>query len=82
MNQKELEKMLRDQLARHDWWYMMSDDNRYYTAGQTSWTKINETKEKLTQLGMTRNEIAEIHNEFAPDEKQLEIFAGNANAES
>ena len=71
MNKTELEKMLREQLARHDWWYMMSDDNRYYEAGRRSSEAISKTKALLLALGKSQESINEIHNEYAPEEKKI-----------
>jgi hypothetical protein len=37
-------KTLRSDITHHDWWYMYSDDHRYYTAGTQS---LNELKDRL-----------------------------------
>ncbi len=38
---------LEELLKYHDWYYNMSDDNRYYTAGREESKKIQQTMEKL-----------------------------------
>lgn len=37
-------KQLKAHLEGHDWWYMMSDDNRYYQSGNAS---LWELKKKI-----------------------------------
>lgn len=38
---------LEELLKNHDWYYNMSDDHRYYTAGRKESQKIQQTIEKL-----------------------------------
>jgi len=38
---------LEELLKQHDWYYAMSDDHRYYTAGREQSEKIQQTMEKL-----------------------------------
>jgi len=67
MNKHELIKMFRDQLSRHDWYYMMSDDNRYYTAGIKQRDAIHKTMKNLAAFGVPQEEIDAIYNEYKPD---------------
>ena len=39
----ELEELLK----HHDWYYMMSDDHRYYSAGRKSFEKIWKLMDEL-----------------------------------
>lgn len=38
---------LEELLKNHDWYYNMSDDNRYYTRGRQESEEIQQTMEKL-----------------------------------
>ena len=38
---------LEELLKNHDWYYAMSDDHRYYTAGRDQSEKIQQVMEKL-----------------------------------
>ncbi len=38
---------LEELLKNHDWYYAMSDDNRYYTSGREESKVIQQTIEKL-----------------------------------
>ncbi len=38
---------LEELLKNHDWYYNMSDDHRYYTAGRRESEEIQQTMEKL-----------------------------------
>jgi type II secretory pathway component GspD/PulD (secretin) len=71
MTKDELIETLNQELAMHDWWYMMSDDNRVYISGTKHREKIENIKTKLIILGMTATEINDIHNKYAPEEKQI-----------
>lgn len=71
MNKQELIKMLREQLTRHDWWYSMSDDNRYYLAGQQQSEAIKKTIKTLKSFGLPEKEIDIIFNEYAPEEFKI-----------
>jgi len=44
----QLEQMLRT----HDWYYMMSEDPRYYRRGSEQRTAINQKMEELTKSGL------------------------------
>ena len=63
---KDLLSTLKSKLEEHDWYYMMSDDNRKYLLG------LDEQKELralLTALGNS-TEAKELYNKYAPFRKE------------
>lgn len=55
MNKEEFLKLL----EAHDWWYMMSDDHRYYTKGSAEWRVINNAMTENPEL----KKVYEIYKE-------------------
>jgi len=44
MDKQELIDKLNQEMARHDWYYNMSDDHRYWVAGTAHWKLIEDWK--------------------------------------
>ena len=63
-------KNLEEKLKGHDWWYMMSDDNRYYMSGSAQASSIRGDIKTLTNLGYGK-EAKELYNRYAPDQLKL-----------
>ena len=61
---------LEDKLKQHDWWYMMSDDHRYYMSGSAQSASIRGDVKTLTDLGYGK-EAKELYNKYAPDQLKL-----------
>jgi len=56
---------LEELLKKHDWWYMMSDDNRAYTKGSAQQYEIRKIMKELEDMGY--NEDAKtLFNKYAP----------------
>jgi len=51
-------------LKNHDWYYEMSDDNRYYTSGLAASKEIRSIKDKLSKIDSKR--ATELFNKYAP----------------
>jgi hypothetical protein len=52
-------------LLSHDWYYMMSDDFRYYTSGQNSWDLIINVLPKFACEDIIRTR--DLINKYSPD---------------
>jgi hypothetical protein len=53
-------------LKKHDWWYMMSDDNRAYTQGSAQQYEIRKIMKELEGIGYG-DDAKELFNKYAPD---------------
>jgi hypothetical protein len=53
-------------LKKHDWWYMMSDDNRAYTQGSAQQYEIRKIMKELEDIGYG-DDAKELFNKYAPD---------------
>ena len=58
----EFEKLLEN----HDWYFSMSDDHRYWAAGQASLARIEQAKEALMTQGYTAWELEKITQKYRP----------------
>jgi len=47
-------KELQDALESHDWWYMMSDDHRWYLSGTKSMNHIRDLVKRVNSAGLTK----------------------------
>lgn len=54
------------ELARHDWFYEMSDDARVYRAGSAHWRRIDDLMKSLPDAAVA----AAVHLVKMPQEKQ------------
>lgn len=52
MERQELINKLQEELKHKDWWYMMADDFRYYSAGETHHRQIMAMVKELGQEGV------------------------------
>ena len=52
-------------LKSHDWYYMMSDDNRAYTAGRQEQSEIRSIMKGLEDLGYGKD-AKDLYNQYAP----------------
>lgn len=57
---------LEELLKKHDWWYMMSDDNRAYTEGSAKEYQIRKIMKELEAIGYGEDAKA-LFNKYAPD---------------
>jgi hypothetical protein len=57
-----LEKLLKN----HDWWYMMSDDDRWYRQGSAQQSEIRNVMKELEAIGYGEDAKA-LYNQYAPD---------------
>jgi hypothetical protein len=57
---------LESKLKSHDWWYMMSDDNRAYSRGSAQLTDIRQVMKTLSDLGKGE-EAKALFNQYAPN---------------
>jgi hypothetical protein len=57
---------LESKLKSHDWWYMMSDDNRAYSRGSAQLTDIRQVMKTLSDLGKGE-EAKSLFNQYAPN---------------
>jgi len=73
----ELLENYEKQLKSHDWYYMMSDDSRYYYAGRESEAEIRKKLAELKEKGLYE-EAKELWYQHAPkapfSEKQFKIL--------
>jgi hypothetical protein len=53
-------------LKKHDWWYMMSDDNRAYTSGSAQQYEIRKIMKELEGIGYGED-AKTLFNQYAPD---------------
>lgn len=53
-------------LKKHDWWYMMSDDNRAYTEGSAQQYEIRKIMKELEDIGYAED-AKELFNKYAPN---------------
>jgi hypothetical protein len=58
--------VLEDKLKKHDWFYMMSDDNRKYKEGTTQQIEIRKIIKQLEDIGYGAD-AKELFNQYAPD---------------
>jgi hypothetical protein len=58
----QIKAQLADLLAKHDWWYQMSDDSRWYDSGRESEEAI---KALIKQIG---NDGVDMYNAAKPQE--------------
>ena len=56
---------LEQKLKLHDWFYMMSDDNRAYTKGSTQQSEIRKIIKDLESMGKGQ-EAKDLYNKYAP----------------
>jgi hypothetical protein len=57
---------LESKLKSHDWWYMMSDDNRAYSRGSAQLADIRQVMKNLSDLGKGE-EAKALFNQYAPN---------------
>jgi hypothetical protein len=57
---------LESKLKSHDWWYMMSDDNRAYSRGSAQLADIRQVMKTLSDLGKGE-EAKALFNQYAPN---------------
>jgi hypothetical protein len=57
---------LESKLKSHDWWYMMSDDNRAYSRGSAQLADIRQVMKNLSDLGKGE-EAKSLFNQYAPN---------------
>jgi hypothetical protein len=50
-------------LKSHDWYYMMSDDNRAYSKGSAEESELKETAKQLADMGYGKD-AADIYNQY------------------
>ena len=55
MSKEEFLKLL----ETHDWWYMMSDDHRYYRKGHSEWQVISNAMSENPELKKVYEEYKE-----------------------
>ena len=58
---------LRAMLEKHDWYYVYSDDHRYYKKGKASRDKIMEAISTLSDKGLESG-CKELYNALSPDD--------------
>jgi hypothetical protein len=58
--------VLEDKLKKHDWFYMMSDDNRKYKEGTTQQIEIRKIIKQLEDIGYGED-AKTLFNQYAPD---------------
>ena len=56
---------LEQKLKSHDWFYMMSDDNRAYTKGSAQQSEIRKIVKDLESMGKGQ-EAKDLYNKYAP----------------
>ena len=56
---------LEQKLKSHDWYYMMSDDNRAYSNGSAQQSEIRKLVKSLEAMGMG-DEAKNLYNKYAP----------------
>jgi hypothetical protein len=56
---------LEQKLKTHDWFYMMSDDNRAYTNGSAQQSEIRKIIKNLESLGYSQD-AKDLYNKYAP----------------
>jgi len=61
---------LESELKSHDWWYMMSDDNRAYQRGLSQQNQIRSIINSLKSIGY-EDEAKELYNQYAPSRLAL-----------
>lgn len=61
---------LESELKSHDWWYMMSDDNRAYQRGLSQQNQIRSIMNSLKSIGY-EDEAKELYNQYAPSRLAL-----------
>ena len=59
---------LEEMFKAHDWTYMYSDDNRYYTSGRRQKELIDN---KIKESGGWSQDILKIHNKQCPKPMQM-----------
>jgi hypothetical protein len=57
---------LEELLKKHDWWYMMSDDNRAYTKGSAQQYEIRKIMKELEDIGYGED-AKTLFNKYAPN---------------
>jgi hypothetical protein len=57
---------LEELLKKHDWYYMMSDDNRAYTQGSAQQYEIRKIMKQLEDIGYIKDAKA-LFNKYSPD---------------
>jgi hypothetical protein len=50
-------------LKSHDWYYMMSDDNRAYTKGSAEESELKKTAKQLADMGYNKD-AADLYNQY------------------
>jgi hypothetical protein len=71
MNEEDLSQAsmmlsdLKTKLKSHDWFYMMSDDNRAYTKGSAQHSEIRKIIKDLESMGKGQ-EAKDLYNKYAP----------------
>jgi hypothetical protein len=71
MNEEDLSQAsmmlsdLKTKLKSHDWFYMMSDDNRAYTKGSAQQSEIRKIIKDLESMGKGQ-EAKDLYNKYAP----------------
>jgi hypothetical protein len=62
-----------DHLESHDWWYGMSDDHRYWSAGSASFAGLSETHRRLappwTLAELRSWALGMVSDLFGPEER-------------
>ena len=61
-------------LKNHDWWYMMSDDDRAYQRGLSQQNQIRSIMDSLKSIGY-EDEAKELYNQYAPSQLSLKEAA-------
>jgi hypothetical protein len=66
---------LESRLKSHDWWYMMSDDNRAYQRGSYQQDEIRSIMKDLKGLGYGKD-AKSLYNQYAPDRLKMDEAKG------
>jgi hypothetical protein len=66
---------LESRLKSHDWWYMMSDDNRAYQRGSYQQDEIRSIMKDLEGLGYGKD-AKSLYNQYAPDRLKMDEAKG------
>jgi hypothetical protein len=66
---------LESRLKSHDWWYMMSDDNRAYQRGDSEQNVIRSIMKDLEGLGYGKD-AKSLYNQYAPDRLKMDEAKG------
>lgn len=67
----ELLTKFENALRSHDWYYMMSDDSRYYHSGQSERSEISRLAKQLKDGGYL-DQAVELWKEIAPNAPMMD----------